>query len=151
MLYDTPFHQFEKKLVEELCGHNELAWLDFNRYSLCDDSYELKNNYPNYPISILEYITTEVEAIKQVEPFYKPPTIKIGGIASEPSEISDYIQNTRYLVGVISIFFIILLIWFILGQPLIALVVTAFIIFSVYHFRDNIPCIWRFISFVDIF
>lgn len=146
-----PSISLKKKLVEELCGHNELAWLDFKRYNLCDDSYELKNNYPNYSISILDYITTEVEAIKQIDPSYKPPTIKRGGLTLEPEDIPVFFQRIRHSWGVFLMVCIFILIWFILNQPLIALILTAFIIFSVYRFRNKIPCVWRFISFVDVF
>lgn len=144
-----PSIHLRKIVVEELCGHNGLAWLDFSTFNLCDGSFEVKNNHPNYPISILEQLSIEISAVKQIDPYYIPPVVKIGSLTSEPKFIVDKLKNYRQILGgiLLILFYILTLIF--LGNPFIALVICTLVLFSIYHFQDEIPCVWRLLSSIN--
>ena len=144
-----PSISFKKAIVEELCGQNELAWLNFAKFSLCNDTFELTNNMDEVSFSILEYISDQIRLIKQIEPQYQPPLLKIGRVSSEPELITDILQRNRLICGSFLIISIFLLSWFIVGNPFIAIILTAIIIYSIYYFQDKMPCVWRFISAVN--
>ena len=104
-----PSISFKKAIVEELCGQNELAWLNFANFCLCNDTFELTNNMDEVSFSILEYISDQIKLIQQIEPQYQPPLLKIGRVLSEPELITDILKRNRLICGIFLIFFIFLL------------------------------------------
>ena len=148
-----PMLDLRKIVIEELSGHHELAWLNFERFSFCnDDDFSLIENTPNLPIKIIDYITEQIKFIQEFEKEYESPRIKIGTMDSVPRYIEEQLHSNRIKMGWFLLAIIFSASCFYTGDLIYSILLSVAIVMLLRYFRASIPfCIGELIYLVRIF